>query len=143
MRDVLVTVKATIKRATAATWPRLRRLRLNATLYCSFCGKSEHEVAKLIAGPTVFICDGCIELCNKVIEETAGTQVPETRALEQLASMSTDRLLHLLKIQGAAFEHARAGLQNAVDTLRKRGVSWAAIGEALGVSRQAAWERFS
>ena len=33
------------------------------TLYCSFCGKSQHEVRKLIAGPTVFICDECVELC--------------------------------------------------------------------------------
>ncbi|HKA38739.1 MAG TPA: ATP-dependent Clp protease ATP-binding subunit ClpX, partial [Burkholderiales bacterium] len=42
-------------------------------LYCSFCGKSQHEVRKLIAGPSVFICDECIELCNDIIrEETQG-----------------------------------------------------------------------
>ena len=39
------------------------------TLYCSFCGKSQHEVKKLIAGPTVFICDECVELCNDIIVE--------------------------------------------------------------------------
>ena len=45
-------------------------------LYCSFCGKSQHEVRKLIAGPSVFICDECIELCNDIIrEETAGDTV--------------------------------------------------------------------
>ena len=45
-----------------------------STLYCSFCGKSQHEVRKLIAGPTVFICDECVELCNDIIrEETKGT----------------------------------------------------------------------
>ena len=38
-------------------------------LYCSFCGKSQHEVRKLIAGPTVFICDECVDLCNDIIEE--------------------------------------------------------------------------
>ncbi len=38
------------------------------TLYCSFCGKSQHEVRKLIAGPTVFICDECVGLCNDIIE---------------------------------------------------------------------------
>ena len=44
-------------------------------LYCSFCGKSQHEVKKLIAGPSVFICDECIELCNDIIrEETQGEQ---------------------------------------------------------------------
>ena len=39
------------------------------TLYCSFCGKSQHEVRKLIAGPTVFICDECVELCMDIIKE--------------------------------------------------------------------------
>jgi len=47
----------------------------NKLLYCSFCGKSQHEVRKLIAGPSVFICDECIELCNDIIrEETQGEQ---------------------------------------------------------------------
>ena len=49
----------------------------NKILYCSFCGKSQHEVRKLIAGPSVFICDECVELCNDIIreelEEKAGT----------------------------------------------------------------------
>ena len=44
-------------------------------LYCSFCGKSQHEVKKLIAGPSVFICDECIELCNDIVrDEIAGDQ---------------------------------------------------------------------
>ena len=41
----------------------------NTTLYCSFCGKSQHEVRKLIAGPTVFICNECVELCMDIIRE--------------------------------------------------------------------------
>jgi len=54
-------------------------------LYCSFCGKSQHEVRKLIAGPSVFICDECVELCNDIIREeiqqadsqkTAGSDLP-------------------------------------------------------------------
>ncbi|MFT6223334.1 MAG: ATP-dependent Clp protease ATP-binding subunit ClpX [Paracoccaceae bacterium] len=50
------------------------------TLYCSFCGKSQHEVRKLIAGPTVFICDECVELCMDIIREetkTAGLKSSE------------------------------------------------------------------
>ncbi|MFA7503559.1 MAG: ATP-dependent Clp protease ATP-binding subunit ClpX [Burkholderiaceae bacterium] len=43
-------------------------------LYCSFCGKSQHEVRKLIAGPSVFICDECIELCNDIIRDEAGAE---------------------------------------------------------------------
>ena len=38
-------------------------------LYCSFCGKSQHEVKKLIAGPSVYVCDECVELCNDIIRE--------------------------------------------------------------------------
>ena len=49
------------------------------TLYCSFCGKSQHEVRKLIAGPTVFICDECVELCMDIIrEETKSTGLKST-----------------------------------------------------------------
>ena len=49
------------------------------TLYCSFCGKSQHEVRKLIAGPTVFICDECVELCMDIIrEETRATGLKST-----------------------------------------------------------------
>jgi hypothetical protein len=40
----------------------------NNRLYCSFCGKSQHDVRKLIAGPTVFICDECVDLCDEIIE---------------------------------------------------------------------------
>ncbi|MGC8703105.1 MAG: ATP-dependent Clp protease ATP-binding subunit ClpX [Thiomonas sp.] len=43
------------------------------TLYCSFCGKSQHEVKKLIAGPSVFICDECIDLCNEIIRDEIST----------------------------------------------------------------------
>jgi ATP-dependent Clp protease ATP-binding subunit ClpX len=46
-------------------------------LYCSFCGKSQHEVKKLIAGPSVFICDECIDLCNDIIRDDAGPDEPE------------------------------------------------------------------
>jgi len=49
------------------------------TLYCSFCGKSQHEVRKLIAGPTVFICDECVELCNDIIREETKTALVKTK----------------------------------------------------------------
>ena len=57
-------------------------------LYCSFCGKSQHEVRKLIAGPSVFICDECVELCNDIIREeleekaaSGRTQLPKPREI--------------------------------------------------------------
>ncbi|MDN3543928.1 ATP-dependent Clp protease ATP-binding subunit ClpX [Kinneretia asaccharophila] len=49
-------------------------------LYCSFCGKSQHEVKKLIAGPSVFICDECIELCNDIIRDEVPADAPAARA---------------------------------------------------------------
>jgi len=49
-----------------------------STLYCSFCGKSQHEVRKLIAGPTVFICDECVELCMDIIREEHKTSFVKT-----------------------------------------------------------------
>ena len=50
------------------------------TLYCSFCGKSQHEVKKLIAGPTVFICDECVELCMDIIKEENKSHVLKTNS---------------------------------------------------------------
>ncbi len=49
-------------------------------LYCSFCGKSQHEVRKLIAGPSVFICDECVELCNDIIREEMQDSVSESES---------------------------------------------------------------
>jgi len=60
-------------------------------LYCSFCGKSQHEVRKLIAGPSVFICDECVELCNDIIREElddrsdqGDTQLPKPREIKEV-----------------------------------------------------------
>jgi ATP-dependent Clp protease ATP-binding subunit ClpX len=136
-----MTLKSTLKSA-ARRLPWSRRKGLNPTLHCSFCGKSQHEVRKLIAGPYVFICDECLGLCNKILGQPPGELAPMVR-LKDVSAMPTDKLLNWLKIQGVIFDNAREALQEAVDTLRKREVSWATIGEALGVSRQAAWDRFS
>src|ERR1700730_2403147 len=67
--------------------PLLTEIRVNkfgdkdskTTLYCSFCGKSQHEVRKLIAGPTVFICDECIELCRDIVHEENKSSPTKTR----------------------------------------------------------------
>lgn len=60
-------------------------------LYCSFCGKSQHEVRKLIAGPSVFVCDECVELCNDIIREelqenvTSGNdQLPKPKEIKEV-----------------------------------------------------------
>ncbi|MDR1076079.1 MAG: ATP-dependent Clp protease ATP-binding subunit ClpX [Xanthomonadaceae bacterium] len=63
----------------------------NKILYCSFCGKSQHEVRKLIAGPSVFICDECVELCNDIIRE-------ELEEKAQLARTSLPRPKEILEV---------------------------------------------
>src|SRR5258707_5811997 len=62
----------------------------NGTLKCSFCGKSQSDVRKLIAGPTVYICDECIELCNDIIAEEGKEEKPrETRSLAKPAEIKS------------------------------------------------------
>jgi hypothetical protein len=111
-------------------------LKKKSLLRCSFCGKSEKEVARLVAGPGVYICDGCVGICNKVMEAA-----PQTFA--GWDKMTDGQLLSGLKTAEATVEGTRAVLQTMIGELRKRNVSWEAIGKALGISRQAAWERFS
>lgn len=106
---------------------------------CSFCGRPSAEVSRLIAGPGIYICDGCVNLCVELLQHNpAGGQ----GAVPEWADMSDAQLLdHLPRIAGLV-GNVEAGLQDRVADLRRRGVSWARIGEALGMSRQAAWERF-
>ena len=71
-------------------------------LYCSFCGKSQHDVSKLVAGPAVFICDECVDICSDIIDEKL---LRLSEGDEEAARiMSTDRLLHYV-------EHATKGEQ--------------------------------
>ena len=58
------------------------------TLYCSFCGKSQHEVKKLIAGPSVFICEECIDLCNEIIRDELPAADTERLARSELPTPS-------------------------------------------------------
>jgi ClpX C4-type zinc finger/Glyoxalase superfamily protein len=71
-----------------------------AVLYCSFCGKSQHEVNKLVAGPHVFICDECIDVCSDIIDEQLLRLIEGDEASAR--AMSTERLSHYV-------EHARKG----------------------------------
>jgi hypothetical protein len=105
-------------------------------LRCSFCGKRETEVARLLGGPKAYICDTCVGVCNRILET-----VPADFA--GWDKLDDAQLLGSLRPAVATVESTRAVLQVQIDTLRERGVSWHAIGGALGISRQAAWERFS
>jgi hypothetical protein len=109
--------------------------------HCSFCGKSQFDVAKLIAGPGVHICDACVDLCVPIMA-AAPSEPMEPNAIMTPERLSTDQLLRSLTTFNGASERVDAFMQDLADILREREISWAAIGEALGVSRQAAWKRF-
>ena len=109
---------------------------------CSFCGKSQTEVKTLVAGAGVFICDECVQLCQAIFDRkqtSAAQEVPNPLLPD---NAPTERLLKTLAGYNGAFERIDAAMQDIVDILREREVSWAAIGQALAVSRQAAWKRF-
>jgi ClpX C4-type zinc finger len=108
---------------------------------CSFCAKPHTEVAKLVAGPGIYICDGCVNLCVDVIAEAMQVQPPPS--LPDWAAMSDDELLQRIPFIAASAANIEAELRDRVHELRDRGVSWARIGSALGMTRQSAWERFS
>jgi hypothetical protein len=108
-------------------------------LHCSFCRKSQTEVEKLVAGPGVYICDRCIDLAEAAARQSDGSGTPETMFQDH---WPTEKLISFLKMHDGAFEHIDRAMQDIVDILRERDVSWAQIGEVLGVSRQAAWKRF-
>ena len=110
------------------------------TFYCSFCLKSQHEVEKLVAGPgLVMICDACVAMCQDYLE----ARTPDLSGFPAPGDMPTERLIAQLPGVEATVRGKRTQLQWVIDELRRREVSWADIGQALGISRQSAWERFS
>ena len=105
---------------------------------CSFCLKDKDAVAKLVAGPGVYICNECVELCDLILAEDQAA--PTVVGWDEQPDAAL--LANLGRLQ-AVVAQVDTALHNQVDMLRARGVSWTRIGEALGVSKQAAWERFS
>jgi hypothetical protein len=106
-------------------------------LHCSFCGKDRKKAGMLVAGPGVHICDACVGLCNRLL-----TGKP-TAAFDGWAALTDDELVAALPASAAAVDAVEDKLRNHVSMLKQRGVSWDRIAAALGISRQAAWERFS
>jgi hypothetical protein len=106
-------------------------------LLCSFCGKNNEQVAKLIAGPGVYICDECVGLCDNIL---ANKPLPTFKDRDEF---SDDELLAEMVRVHASHQQVDDGVAAIVQRLRGREVSWARIGDALGMTRQSAWERFS
>ncbi|SRR5579871_1832761 len=79
-------------------------------LHCSFCGKSQDEVRKLVAGPDVYICDQCVGLCTDIVDDQLLRLVEGDE--DSARAMSTDRLLHYV-------EHANSGVQRSRSALQR------------------------
>ena len=107
---------------------------------CSFCGKAAEQVAKLIAGPGAYICNECVRLCTEIIEQSQGRQ---EATVDWTGALNDEELLRHLQNVARAGAQLEDNLRFLVGTLRSRGVTWARIGDALGMTRQSAWERFS
>ena len=108
---------------------------------CSFCSKLHSEVKKVVAGPGVYICDECVGLADSIIAEHLGTA--HSPRLPEWADLTDPEMLARLSRMAATARQVETALGEWVRELRRRGTTWAKIGEALGISRQSAWERFS
>ena len=115
---------------------------------CSFCMKSNTQVRKLIAGPGVYICDECVDLCVQIMAgEWGKAGGPGSAALSRAPLWdrieNVEEALDLLPKIAAAGTQVEENLTALVRRARALGATWAKIGEALGMTRQSAWERFS
>jgi hypothetical protein len=138
--NVWLTVNQELTKGQAM--PKANTTRASRREYrCSFCGKAQTEVKTLVAGPGVFICDECVQLCRPIIKKKDKQTTQEIPSLLP-DNAATEALLKTLAGYNGAFERIGAGMQDITDILREREVSWTTIGQALAVSRQAAWKRF-
>jgi hypothetical protein len=107
---------------------------------CSFCRKPSTQVEKLVAGPGVYICNECVGLCNEVL------QLPvegSPRVAPWEMELSLDEVLNHLPLVAAAADQVDEELVKWVRKARGLGATWERVGNALGITRQSAWERFS
>lgn len=118
-----------------------------AKINCSFCQKTAAEVASMIAGPGVFICDECVTLCNAILKSKPERPEDEPEDLPAMPSWqeraSDEDLLSTLPKVAALSTQVNDQLAFSVAQARTRGITWTRIGAALGTTRQSAWERFS
>lgn len=112
---------------------------------CSFCLKAHTDVGTLVAGPGVYICDECVALSSHLIasKPKSGRSKPVQRIAPWDAEAGLDAVLASLPRVSRAGEQAEYILAQYVRKARALGGTWAAIGQALGMARQSAWERFS
>jgi ClpX C4-type zinc finger len=110
---------------------------------CSFCGKPESDVRMVAGLGGAAICSSCVALAASILGTQVSPPSNEARIHRELTKLSEEQLLEGLRRRSVGIRQGDDELRNAVSILRSRKVTWARIGEALGMSRQSAWERFS
>ncbi|MBS2963445.1 hypothetical protein KGA66_10335 [Actinocrinis puniceicyclus] len=111
--------------------------------HCSFCIKPAPEVSKLIAGPGVYICDECVQICINILAQAQVEAAQPPPEIPDWSDMDDQQILDRLPAIAAVSTQVDLSLQALVDLLRERRVAWSRIGAALGVTRQTVWERYS
>jgi hypothetical protein len=111
---------------------------------CSFCRKPQADVETLIAAVGVSICNECVDVANEALRQR-GPVKERVRfdPVEHLRTFDNEKLLSFVARIEPLYQDVAGYQALYVDILRQRGVSWADVGQSLGVSRQAAWKRFA
>jgi len=118
----------------------------SAIAACSFCLKPSTEVATLVAGPGVYICDECVALSAQLIGSKPVAEnkpAPAPQVAGWVLVNNVEEVLAALPRMAAVRGQVEQTLTGWVRRARVLGATWARIGEALGMTRQSAWERFS
>jgi hypothetical protein len=110
---------------------------------CSFCFKPNTEVKRLVAGPAVYVCNECVDLCRKIISETPEGPVEGAHLMPWDHAETVQAALAHLPNVARAQAQVEESLLGWVRRARALGATWAQIGDALGITRQSAWERFA
>jgi hypothetical protein len=110
---------------------------------CSFCLKPHTQVRALVAGPAVYVCNECVDLCCQIIAEVPEGGTGETRLTPWEQTTSLEAALANLPNVARAQAQVEESLLGWVRRARRLGATWAQVGDALGVTRQSAWERFA
>ena len=109
---------------------------------CTFCGKPQTEVKKIIAGPGVYICNVCVELCVDVIAQVDTAPSTAEPAVPQPSQPAPERMLEWLPAMAKTMRSVEGDVATRVAQLRVAGIGWDRIATALGIDEAAAIEQY-
>lgn len=110
---------------------------------CSFCFKPNSQVARLVAGPAVYVCNECVDLCSQIIGQTPEGPTTGAHVMPWEHAQTVEAALAHLPNVVRAQAQVEETLLGWVQRARQLGATWAQVGQALGITRQSAWERFA